>query len=361
MIPPHRARKRGLLALVPIVCLSAAHADVTMEQRMQVEGAGLMKMINMSGNTVTSISGERSRTDSDFRMESRLMRMFGGGATAEIVRLDDETLYQLDLKKKTFAEVTFAEQKAAMDQSIEQMREAQESQQQDTSGIDESSCQWSEPTATVDRSGETDTIAGYRAERMKVTASQSCADPQTGQVCSYNLILDQWLAPEFEAGDEVAQYYQAYAQKLGLDVAQSPAFAQRLESMFGGYQGIWGEIAAKMQDAEGYPLRSAVTLAVGGPQCQSAEEAQTAERSAPGVGEAVGGALGGALGGFLGRRRDAARKAEAAAEPAAPAGDAMLPDGTMKLMSITSELVSVSSDEVDPSAFEVPAGFRKRK
>ena len=352
-----RARSRTLLALVPVVCISAAHGDVTMEQRLRVEGTGLMKMINMSGQTVTTISGDRARTDSDIKMESRLMRMFGGsGPTAEIVRLDEEKLYQLDLKRKRYTETTFAEQQAAMQQSIEQMREAQESQQQGAAGVDESSCEWSEATANVDRSGEAETIAGYRAERMTVTASQSCADPKTGQVCSFNLILDQWLAPEFEAGDEVVEYFQSYAEKVGLDVPQSADFAQRLESMFGGYEGIWSEIAQKMEETEGYPLRSTVSLAMGGPQCQSAEEAQSAERSSPGIGEAVGGALGGAIGGFFGRKRDA--QAEAKAEPVAETNDAMLPDGTIRLMSISSELVSVSDDEVDSSVFEVPEGFR---
>jgi hypothetical protein len=285
------------------------------------------------------------------------MRMFGGsGPTAEIVLLDQDKLYQLDIKKKTFTETSLAEQKAAMQQSIEQMRDAQQPQQQSTSGIDESSCQWSEPTATVEQSGEAETIAGYRAERMTVTASQSCTDPQSGQVCSFNLILDQWLAPEFEAADEVTEYYQAYAQKLGLDVANSADFSQRLESMFGSYQGIWSEIAGKMRETEGYPLRSTVSLAMGGPQCDSSQQAQSADSaSSGGIGEAVGGALGGALGGFLGRKRDAA---QAAPEPPAPAEDPTLPDGTVRLMSISSELVSLSHDAAAPDTFQVPPGFR---
>jgi hypothetical protein len=330
-----------------------------MEQRLRVEGTGLMKMINMTGHTVTTVSGQRARTDSDVEMESRLMRMFGGsGQTAEIVRLDQEKLYQLDLKKKTFRELSFAEQKAMMQQSMEQMREAQQSQQQGTSGVDESSCQWSEPTATVERSGEAETIAGFRAERVTVTASQSCADPQTGQVCDFNLILDQWLAPEFEAGDELVDYYRTYAEKLGLEVPTSANFSQRLESMFGGYHGIWNEIAAKMQDAEGYPLRSTVSLAVGGAQCESTEQAQAANAK-PGIGEAVGGALGGALGGMFGRRRDAAKAASA--ESAAPADTATLPDGTIRLMSISSELLSLSRDAAAAGTFEVPANFRQAK
>src|SRR5690606_33205435 len=117
----YRPRGRMLLAVLPIVWLAGAHGDVTMEQRMRVDGPGGMKFLNMSGTTVTMISGDRSRTESDLKMESRLMRMFGGGSTAEIVRLDQEKVYQLNLKKKTYTETTFEEQRAALEQSMQQM------------------------------------------------------------------------------------------------------------------------------------------------------------------------------------------------------------------------------------------------
>lgn len=85
------------------------------------------------------------------------MRMFGGGPTAEIVRLDEGKIYQLDLEKTTFAEMSLAEQ-------------------------------------------------------------------------------------------------------LRIDIADAPGFAQRLEYMFGAYQGIWSEITAKMDASEGYPMRSGSSL-----------------------------------------------------------------------------------------------------
>lgn len=352
-----RSRSIPLLTVLPALLAGSAWGDVTLEQRLRIEGTGLLKMMNMSGDVVTTISGDRSRTESDMKMESRLMRMFGGGTTAEIVRLDDGTLYQLDLKKKTYTELSLAEQREAMQQSMEQMRESQQSQQQQAAGVDEESCEWSEPTATVDRRGETETIAGTRAERVVVTATQSCKDPQTEQVCSFNLILDQWLAPEFEAADEVTEYYRAYSEQLGLEVADAPGFSQRLESMFGGYQGIWSEIAEKMGETQGYPLRSTVSLAVGGPQCDTSQQAQAAEDS-PGVREAVGGAVGGALGGLFGRQRDKAAKREAASEPVV---DETLPEGTVKLMSIMSEITSISRADAPSDSFEVPENFRQVK
>ncbi len=375
----------GCLALgvMGAVSVSAARADVTIKQHIRMEGGGAMAMMNMSGDSETTISGDRARIESNLQMESRLMRMFAGhGPSVEIVRLDQGEVYHLNPRKKTYSEMSLAEQKAQMEKSMAQMKKAQESRSQQASGVEEGDCQWSEPTATVKRTGQTDTIAGAHVERTVVTATQSCKNPKSGQVCDFNLILDQWLAPDLKASDEVNNYYRSYAKQLGLEVADAPSFSQRLESMFGGYHGIWGEIARKMATSKGYPLRSTVTLAVGGPSCKdvSAQSPSAASGAAtPAVGEAVGGAagetaggdsrigraVGGALGRFFGGRRDKAAQQEqqaeqAKAESAAPASsDDVLPKDTVKMMSISSELESVSREPAAPSTFEVPSGYRK--
>ena len=346
------ARAPTTLAL--LLCGAFVHADVTLEERVRVEGDGLMQMINMTTRTVTTISGDRARTDTDTQMDSRLMRMFGGaGPTAEIVRLDLEVVYTLDPKKRTYTESTFAEQRAEMERAMEQMREAQQTQQQSASGIDESSCEWSEARATSERTGETEQIAGFSAERRIVTATQSCTDHQTEQVCDFRLTLDQWLATDHGAAQEALDYYRAYAEKLGLDTAGSGDFAQRLESMYAGYAGIWGEIAPHVLATDGYPLRSSVALAIGGPQCHSVRQAE-ASTAMPGVGESIGGALGGTLGGMFGRRRDSQKTAEPAAEPAPDAPT----DHMVRFLTINTELVSISDAVADPSVFEIPANYK---
>lgn len=329
-------------------------AEVTIEETLRIEGSGLMSMMNMSGTSVTRISGDRGRTDSDLQMESRMMRMAGGlGPTAEIVRLDEERLISLDLQDKTYSETTFAAQRAEMEQAMSQMRESQQGQQQGMSGIDESECEWSEATARVERSGETATIGGYRAEQLLLTATQSCRDRQSGQVCDFGLRVEQWIAPDFEAAPEVLRFYQAYAEKMGLDATGSRGFAERAEAMFGAYEGIWEALAEHMQTLEGYPVKSSISLAMGGQECESVQQLQAAgSAGAPGLGEALGGALGGRLGGMLGRKRDEPAKAAPAAPASGPA------DGMFTLMTITNELVSVSRGPVAAETFEIPAGFR---
>src|SRR5688572_19928859 len=95
------------------LAMPLAQADITIEERMSVEGAGALAMANMTGTTVTSIADDKSRTESDMKMQSRLVRMFarGIGQSTEIVRLDQDKVYQLNAKKKQFTETSLAEQR----------------------------------------------------------------------------------------------------------------------------------------------------------------------------------------------------------------------------------------------------------
>ena len=330
-----------------------AHADVTMEENVSVSGAGLMKMANMSGTSKTIISGDKARTDSDMRFESGLVRTLSGGAgqSSEIVRLDQDKIYLLNPKKKTYTETTFAEQRAMLEKVMSQQQQAQAAQQQAVSGVDESQCEWGEPKAEVKKTGESATFAGFPAERTTVVATQACKDKKTGQVCEFGLVLDQWLAPGFEASAETLNYQRAYAEKLGFTASASRDFAERAQSLFGRYQGMLKEVAAKLEDSKGYPVKASFSLGVGGPQCQSAQQTQTASEDSSSTPTSLGGALGGALGGVFGKKK----QSQPAATTPAPAAIA----GLTPLMTVSTELVSISRAAAPADSFEVPAGFKK--
>jgi hypothetical protein len=274
----------------------------------------------------------------------------GAGQSTEIVRLDEDKIYELNNKKKSYTETTFAERRAQMQQAMQKMQESQASQQQATSGVDESQCEWSDPKAEVKKSGEKALIAGYQAERVTVTATQACKNKETGEICEFGLSLDQWLAPGFEASAEKLAYQRAYAEKLGLTATASRDFAERAQTMFGRYKGIWAEVGNKMRDVKGYPVKSSFALGVGGAQCKSTQETQAA--GGPAGPPSIGGALGGAIGGLFGKKK----------EPAPPATTPPLaaPNGMMSLMTVSTELVSVNRNAASPQAFEVPADYKKK-
>jgi len=334
-----------LLGLYLLVTTSVAYGDVTIEERTSVEGAGMMRMANMNGASVTTISGDRARIETNLQMQSRMVRMLarGLGPSADIIRLDQDKSYRLDLKKKQYTEESLAERRAQLQAAMEQSSKAQPS----APGVDESQCEWSNPKADVARTGEKANIAGSDAERIKITATQSCRDRKTGSVCEFGLLLDQWVAPNFTAGEESRKFYTAYAQKMGFDAGLSKEGAQRAEAMFSRYKGIWTQVAAKMKDVKGYPVKSSFALAVGGPQCQGSSQ-QSADTASP----ADAGGIAGRIAGSLFNRKKDAQQNQTAAAPAMVAG--MAP-----LLTVTSELISLKQDAAGPGTFDVPADFKK--
>ncbi len=339
-------------AALAALSVGVAQADATLRERLSVEGQGIMAMANMSGTSTTAISGKRGRTDSDMQMESRLARMFvrGIGQTSEIVRLDDDKVYELDVKKRTYKETTLAERRAQLEKATEQARQQQANQPAPT-GMDESECEWSEPTADVKRTGTKASIAGFDAEQVTVVAKQSCKSKKTGAVCDVALYLDEWVAPGFNAGDEVLKYRTAYAQQMGLGTTGRDV-TERAEAMFGRYKAAWSKVVDKMKDVKGYPVKTSFALGMGGPQCQSGAQTSDSGGSAT---PAPGGLAGEIAGSIFGRKKKQQQTASAAPASAPPA--AM--NGMFVPLTITSELLSMSKDSLPPETFEVPAGFKK--
>ena len=364
-----------VVAATSILTTSVAYADVTVENRVAVTGVGLMSAGNMSGTTKTTISGERSRTDSDIQLQSRIVRMLAHGSvgpTAEIVRLDADKIDRLDLNKKQYTEQTFEELRAHLQQALDKAQDNKDpGAQEGQKPMDDSKCEWLDPKVDVRRSGEKATYAGYAAERLTITASQPCKDKETGAICEVALSLDEWLAPSLGANTEAEKFRRAYAQKMGLDLTSghggyggSGDINQRAQAMFGRYQGIWSQISAKTKDLKGYPVKTTFAFAFGGEQCKNAQQpaqqsSDNSTSSTPTTPGGLAGQVAGKLGSMFHRKKDDSQAAPATTDPAAPAAAPALPDGLIPLLTMNSELVSISTAGVSADLFEVPADFKK--
>ena len=373
---PYGAAATPVAAATLILATSVASADVTVENRVAVTGIGLMSAGNMSGTTKTTISGERSRTDSDIQLQSRLVRMLAHGAvgpTAEIVRLDADKIDHLDLNKKQYTEQTFEELRARFQQALDKAQEKDKDSKDPASPegqkpMDDSKCEWLDPKVDVRRSGEKATYAGYAAERLTIIASQPCKDKETGAICEVALSLDEWLAPSLSANSEAEKFHRAYAQKLGLDLTSGRGgyggggdINQRAQAMFGRYQGIWSQISAKTKDLKGYPVKTTFAFAFGGEQCKNAQQPpqQNSDNGTSSTPGGLAGQVAGKLGSMFHRKKDDSQAAPATTDTAAPAAAPALPDGLIPLITMNSELVSISTAGVSAELFEVPADFKK--
>jgi hypothetical protein len=315
----------------------------------------------MSGTSKTTISGNKSRTDSDLKMKSKLVGFFARnavGPSAEIVLLDEDKLYHLNINKKEYTEMTFEQMHERLQKATDQLNSTDERKQ--PSAVDQSKCEWMPARADVRKTGEKAQFGGYDSERVIITAAQPCKDKETGSVCEVALVLDNWMSTSFAESAEVQKFYKAYATKMGLDPSASQDISQRAKLLFSQYKGIWAEIASKMQNVKGYPVRSSFTLALGGAECKDPKAHQTQESSdrdsdSSSSPTALAGAVAGKLGGlFHKKQEDSPAAAPAPAAPAAP-----VPPGDVALMTVSSQLVSVSTNSASADAFTVPADFKK--
>jgi hypothetical protein len=358
-----KMRSTALVLLGSILGFAAgtAQADITIERTSSVEGVGAMAFANMSGSSKISISGDKSRTDSDMKMQSKIVGFLARnaiGPSAEIVLLDQDKLYHLNINKKEYTETNFEQLRAQMQKMSDQMNSGENKQQ--PSAVDQSKCIWLPAKVDVNKSGEKAQFAGYDAQRVTVTATQPCQDKETGAVCEIALVLDQWTSTDFAESTEARKFYTAYASKMGIDISNSQDVTEKAKALFSQYKGVWTEVAAKMQSVKGYPVKSSFTLGLGGPQCKdsNSQQAQTSQSdSTPQTPSGIAGAVVGKLGGLFQKKKD---PADAPAAPQAPAAAPVaMPPGDVALMTVSSQVVSVSTNGLSADVFTVPAGFKK--
>jgi hypothetical protein len=340
---------------------STARADITIERTTSVAGVGALAVANMSGTSTTSISGDKSRSDSDMKMQSQLVGFLARsamGPSAEIVLLDQDKLYRLNMNKKEYTETTFEQLHDQMQKISDQMNSSENKQQ--SSVVDQSKCVWLPAKVDVVKSGEKAQFAGYDAQRVTVTATQPCQDKETGAVCEIALVLDQWVSADFAQSSEARKFYTAYAAKMGIDISNSQDISERAKALFSQYKGVWTEVAAKMQTVKGYPVKSSFTLGLGGAQCKDSnpQQGQTSHAdSTPQTPSGIAGAMVGKLGGLFQKKKESADAP--AAQPAPAAAPVIMPPGDVALVTVSSQVVSVSTNAVSADVFTVPAGFKK--
>jgi hypothetical protein len=343
-----------------------ALADITIQRSTSVDGAGAMAFANMTGMSTTMISGERSRTDSDMKMQSAIVGFLARnsvGANSDIVLLDQDKMLHLNMNKKEYTETTFEQLRAQMQKMSDQMNSnSTDTKRQQPSAIDQSKCEWLPAKVDVNKTGEKAQYAGYDAQRVTVTATQPCKDKETGAICEIALVMDQWVSADFAESNEARKFYSAYAQKMGMTLPTSQDASERAKLLFSQYKGVWTEVASKMQTVKGYPVKSSFTLGMGGAQCKdsNAQPSQTAQSNQPSdtptTPSGLAGAMAGKLGGLFKKKSSSDAPTEQPVPTVAPVA---MPAGDIALMTVSSQLVSVSTNSVSADAFAVPAGFKK--
>ena len=345
-------RSGGALAVaVLLVGGGTAVADVKKQEKSQFKFEGMLgSVIGLFGgkaakegivNTV-AVKGDRKLVAND--------------QTGEIVDLAEEKVYRLDMKKKTYEVVTFAqlrkeieEARRKAEQEAREAREAAGAEQGSggsSSPSQPSGSQAQQKQVEVDfnvkETGERRTINGFDTRQAVMTIAVREKGKTLEQSGGLVLTSDMWLGPRVAAENDAAAFDLRYAKKLAGPTAVAAAQAQMATAMatYPGMGDAFTRFQSESAKLDGTPILTTTTLeAVKSPaqMAQQQEQAQAEDEKPRG--------LGGLLGRKIGKKIGGGDKGEAK------------PRST--IMTITNEVLSLSPT-VAAADVALPAGFRQK-
>ncbi len=331
------------LSLVLSVLLLGISARADVVVKTVHKNGGFHGIGASSGETVRSVSGVKARDEKDKR--------------ADILRVDLDKRWALDLKKKTYTEGPI---------KFEMPKDEPSERKGAAAGKDE------KPThrvksvkAEVNKSGEAKTINGFKTEKWAATLTLVIEEIATKQTAEYAMTTDIWATPWTkelrQAMEEEAKFAKAYIKKLGLDLSPEDrgrfgADGARAFLRAGGpeVEGAIRKMGKELSSIEGYPIVTETTWRSPAPAApknqpvvEEDEDDGNALSDASGA-SSVGGAAMGMLGGFAKRaakKKIKAKIKEALGKPA---------------FSVRTEVKSVEVGPVAAETFEIPEGFKKK-
>ena len=348
-----KMRLAAALALGSTIVLAASAvvlADVKTQERTKVQFAGAL------GKVVNLFAGKAAKEGIVDTVAVKGDRMLStNDTTGEIVDLREEKVYQLDMKKKTYTVVTFAELRKQMEDAMarakkdaEAARAEQQKQQPAEPGKAEPKKEY-DIDFSVKETGRTRQLAGHDTKESIATVTVREKGKTLEEAGGMIMETAMWMAPEIKALEELQAFRLRYAQKVyGPVMAQAaPDMAQAM-AMYPMMQDAMKKFEAEGGKISGTALLTEMKFQLQAPP-QSAEESAQAE--AQKKDEPTPTSVGGLLGG-IGRRMARKKPEEKKDDPSAVPGRATV-------LTTTSETLQIATSVGDADV-AIPAGFKQK-
>lgn len=349
----------GLVVLGNLL-LCPLRADFTYQQKTQITGGSLTRMMRM----VPGGGKALEPTTSTIYLKGNRMATVNAHSI-NIVDLDRETMTDVNLDKKTYSVITFAEFAQAMEAMQKKM--AGMRPQNPQSGDAEMNFKMD-----VQKTGQAKVVSGVNAAETLLKLTMEMKDKKSGQVIESHFNSDMWLAKDIPGYEEIKKFHIAMGQKLAYNMDTARFSNMAMQPGMG--EGM-ARLAKEASKLDGIPVYQVMTMeGMGGPggmppqegppppsASEVADSAKTdaAANAGRGLGGRFGGLTGAAAGGMLGgfgRKKKKEPEPQAAAEAPKPPAQAA---GPQPMMEITTEWESFSAGAVDVAKFNVPAGFKE--
>ena len=204
---------------ITLVFLSAGllRAEIKTQEKSQMQFPGMLgRMMNLFGGKsmregvvdTVAVKGNRKITINDM--------------TGRIVDLDEEKVYDLDMKAKKYKVMTFDELRQQMEQAQQRAKNEQEKTQPSTASKSEPNSNAKQMQIDFDlkETGQKKNINGFDCREVVMTITVREKDKTLEQSGGMVMTTHQWLTPRIAAMKEITDFDSRYAEKL-----RGPSFA----------------------------------------------------------------------------------------------------------------------------------------
>lgn len=312
----------------------AAQAEVKTRNKSQVKFEGMLgRMMGMfAGKAVregivstSAVKGDRMVTLND--------------STGRIVDLAEEKVYELDLKKKSYTVVTFAELRQQLKEAQEKAQRDAEKAAKEEAGREKEKEKEADKKAPemdvefdVKETGERKAIAGYDAREVVMTITVHEKGRTIEDRGGLIVTSDMWLGPEIPAMRELAEFQLRYWKAIAPEApGMSPEQLAAVVAMYPLVKQAMDRLNREQVNMKGTPLLTVTTFdAVKSPD-QMTRESESSS--------------GGGLSGMLARKMMKKDKDE---KP------------RVTIFTINGETLEIATS-VSAGDLEIPAGFKQTK
>ncbi|HYN08834.1 MAG TPA: hypothetical protein VES67_15745 [Vicinamibacterales bacterium] len=319
--------------LLVVAVLSAPHvlADVKTREKTTMKFEGFM------GGIINRMFGGADGLTSTVAVKGNRMSTIND-TNGQIVDLSEEKIYMLDVKKKEYKTVTFAEMRKQMEEAKKALQQQSQSMNPEEKQAMQDAGKQLEFDADVKETGERKNIAGQDARQAILTIVMREKGKTLEEGGGLVMTNDMWLAERVPAMDELDAFYMKYFKAVfegtftGMDAAQANAASAFLP----GFAALSERMATESKKLQGTSVMSTMTIE----GVKSAEQMKAAASQQQQSGG--GGGIGGAIAGRLMRGRGGP------------------PQQRTKAFTSTHELISVATT-VSDAELGIPAGFKEKK
>ena len=325
--------RKFFAAIILVTSCGALHADFSYQETTQMTGGALVGILRLGGPFTRKA---REPIVSTVLIKGNRMATLGKD-NSTIIDLDKETITEINLAKKSYSVITFAQMRQAMDEAV---AKAQAQQQKRAAKDEPKANAEAKFKVSAKATGKTKSVEGLTARQMVITMDLEATDKDSGNSGSMTVIDDAWMAnvPGYE---QVKAFRQKMAQKMAREF--QPELSRMAMADPRMMQGL-SESAKELSKVSGVPVETVMKMGTG----ITVDSTDSSSKQGPSVRDAITGSL------PFGRKK---KDPEPEQKPSQK-NDQKQPDAAL-LLEMTTDMTGFSTGPVDTSKFEVPGGFKQ--